>query len=337
MSCGRVVLIGAVHECLPAFEALRESADCDLVGVVTLEAAAAQQVSGFVGLDRFAADHDIPTVLVSDVNESWAVTKIRELKPDLIAVVGWTRLIGDELLELPSRGVVGFHASLLPKNRGRAPVNWAIIRGETETGNTMMLLDSGVDTGRIVDQAATPIYVDDTCATVYDRVAEMGAAMLRRNMRALLDGTAQPRVQDSAQATHLPKRVPAMGVTDWRRSPGAVYDWIRAQTVPYPGAFTTLRGEKLTIWNASLPVRTRWSGGPGEILAVDGEGLWIGCGSGSLHITQVGFRDQGSIPAVDWFRLASAEIGDQFDAPDDATVEWSLGLGPRPEHMTSRA
>src|SRR5699024_4620373 len=159
-----------------------------------------------------AAEHGVPVVLVDDVNSPESVSAIRELAPDLVAVVGWTRLIGDELLDLPSRGCVGFHASLLPHNRGRAPVNWAILRGEHETGNTMMLLDAGVDTGNIVDQRRTPIHPEDTCATVYERVAELGAAMLTGNMGPLLRGEVTPLRQDESKASLLPKRVPMMGV-----------------------------------------------------------------------------------------------------------------------------
>ena len=136
-----------------------------------------------------------------------------------MVVTGWTRLLSAELLGVPAHGVVGFHASLLPRYRGRAPVNWAILRGEAGTGNTMMYLDACTDTGDIIDQQAVPIAPDDTCATVYAKVGEAGAAMLGRHLRALLDGTAPRRAQGPADGPPLPKRTPGMGITDWTGLP----------------------------------------------------------------------------------------------------------------------
>src|SRR5579884_3373155 len=208
---GRVVFIGAVHEARPALAALLGSGRATVAAVVTPPEDRGAPLSGRVDLAPLAAAAGVPVLTADDVNAPRTVRRIRELAPDLLVVVGWTRLLGRELLALPPRGCVGFHASLLPRHRGRAPVNWAILKGETLTGNTMMMLDPGVDTGDIVDQRPVAILPDDTCGTVYERIARAGAAMLVERLPALLDGSAPRRPQDPARGDTLPRRTPEMG------------------------------------------------------------------------------------------------------------------------------
>lgn len=327
----RVLLIGAVHEAMDGLRAIAEHPDAELVAVVTLTPEAAADVSGAVNLAAAATERGVPVLRVGDVNSAESAAAIRDLDPALIAVIGWTRLIGRELLAVPTRGCIGFHASLLPHNRGRAPVNWAILRGETSTGNTMMLLDPGVDTGRIVDQRRTPIYLDDTCATVYERVAALGAAMLEDNLAALLEGRAAPRVQDEHGASQLSKRTPEMGVTDWRRTPTEVHDWIRAQTTPYPGAFTHRDGEQVMLWGSAPPLRHDGRGTPGTVLAIDAGGVRVAAGPGSLLLTSLGHPGGAPQPAATFATATGLEVGTRFTSPDDATAAWALGLGARPQ------
>lgn len=334
VSHGRVVLIGAVHESVAAFDAILASPECDFAGVVTLTAEAGAKTSGVADIASRAWRHGVPMMQVEDVNAPDAVAAIRRLAPDLVAVVGWTRLIGDELLAVPRHGCVGFHASLLPRNRGRAPVNWAILKGEQETGNTMMLLNAGVDTGGIIDQRSTPIGPEDTCETVYERVAALGAAMLGDNLGPLLRGEVVPARQDETKATLLPKRVPLMGVTDWRRNSQEIHDWIRAQTAPYPGAFTHLQGERITLWR-SLPPGPVVSGdaAPGTVVSVAPVGLTIATGDGTLVITVVGTGGTARQAAFAWAEQTGLRAGTRFDQPSDAWVDWSLGRGPRPKEI----
>jgi methionyl-tRNA formyltransferase len=249
---GRVIFVGAVHEAVPALRVLLEGA-AEVVEVVTLPADKAGRTAGFVDLESLAAAGDVPVRRVTDINSAESIAQARRLRPDLIVVTGWTRLLSGELLAVPRRGCIGFHASLLPHNRGRAPVNWAILRGQTETGNTMMYLDAGADTGDIIDQRPVRIAPSDTCATIYDKVGAAGADMLRQQLLALFDGTAPRRPQQHDGADPLPKRTPAMGITDWNRPARAVHDWIRALTEPYPGAFAFLGERKIMLWASAVP------------------------------------------------------------------------------------
>ena len=204
-SIGRLLFVGAVHEAKPALAALVDS-PVDVVEVLTVPVPQESAPSGYVDLEPFAAAHKIPVRRTANINAVEEVEHIRQLAPDVIVVVGWNRLLGPDVLAIPPRGCIGFHASLLPRFRGRAPVNWAILRGEHETGNTMMYLNVGTDTGDIIDQHHVTIGPTDTCASVYRRVAEAGATMLRDHIPAILEGSAPRRPQKSSHGDLLPKR-----------------------------------------------------------------------------------------------------------------------------------
>jgi methionyl-tRNA formyltransferase len=329
---GRVVFIGAVHEAVDALEVLLRSPLAETVAVVTPTEDALARLSGGVDLSPRATAAGVEVIRTEDVNGHATLAALRERDPDLVVAVGWTRLLGDELLALPRHGCVGFHASLLPRHRGRAPVNWAIMRGETTTGNTMMMLAPGADTGDIVDQRVVRIDPDDTCGTVYRRVAAAGADMLREHLPALLDGTVPRRPQDPAAGDVLPKRTPGMGAIDWATSPRAVHDWVRALTTPYPGAFTTIEGTRVMVWRTRVPGPVEPSGAPGRILAVEEGGVRVGTGGGSVVVTRL--SDPGGAPdtrAVDWCARRGVGVGDTFEPIDPATARWCRGEGPRPE------
>jgi methionyl-tRNA formyltransferase len=193
----------------------------------------------------------------------------------------------------------------------------------------MMYLDAGTDTGDIVDQQTVPITPGDTCASVYARVGEAGADMLRRHLPALLDGTAPRRPQGPADGPPLPKRSPQMGITDWNRPASAVHDWIRALTLPYPGAFTFIAGRKLMLWASA--VDGACAGQPaGEVLGYDKDGVRVATADGALVLASV--SDPGDAPeaAYAWASRNGVRPGDEFEPVPPATAAWALGLAPRP-------
>jgi methionyl-tRNA formyltransferase len=193
----------------------------------------------------------------------------------------------------------------------------------------MMYLDAGTDTGDIVDQQTVPITPEDTCATVYARVGEAGAEMLRRHLPALLDGTAPRRPQGPGDGPPLPKRTPEMGITDWNRPARSVHDWIRALTSPYPGAFTFIAGRKLMLWASVV-------GGPcpgraaGEVLGYDEDGLRVAAADGAVVVTSVSDVGAAPVPAAAWASRNGLRPGDGFEPVSPGTAAWAFGLGPRP-------
>jgi methionyl-tRNA formyltransferase len=334
MTGKRVIFVGAVHEAVPALGVLLDSG-VEIAEVVTLPAERAGGTSGFVDLEPLARAHGIEVRRCADINSAGSVRHVRELRPDLMVVTGWTRLLSAELLGVPPRGVVGFHASLLPRYRGRAPVNWAILRGEARTGNTMMYLDAGTDTGDIIDQQAVPIGPDDTCATVYAKVGEAGADMLRRHLRALLDGTAPRRSQGPADGPPLPKRTPGMGITDWNRPARAVHDWIRALTWPYPGAFGFMAGRKIMLWTSALD-GTGAGGVAGEVLGWDADGVRVAAADGVIRLSSVSDAGDAPGPAATWAERTGLRPGEAFEPVPGDTAAWALGLGPKPAEDLAR-
>jgi methionyl-tRNA formyltransferase len=327
---GKVVFLGAVHEALPALQAIL-GAEAELAAVVTPPLARAASLSGFVDLEPMVVEHRVPLIRTADANDPRMVDLVRRLAPDLLVAVGWTRLLGDQLLAVPRRGCVGFHASLLPRHRGRAPVNWAILRGETTTGNTMLYLAPGADTGDIVDQRTVAIGPEDTCASVYARVAEAGAQMLIEHLPALLDGTAQRRAQAHDHADMLPRRTPEMGIIDWSRPAREVHDWIRALTRPYPGAFSALAGHTVRLWRSELPGPAEPAAPPGVVVGAEGDAVRVGTGGGSILVTEVSVDDGMAEPAARWLARAGITPGAAFDPVEPAVARWARGLGPRPD------
>lgn len=331
-STGRIVFIGAVHEARPALAVLLTSQLVSVAAVITATRSELGRLAGAADLDALAEPADVPVIRTANANTPQVVNTVREMAPDLLVVVGWTRLVGRELLSVPRRGCVGFHASLLPAHRGRAPVNWAILRGETVTGNTMMMLDPGTDTGDIVDQRPVSIGPDDDCGTVYQRVGEAGAIMLATHLPALLAGTAPRRRQDLDDGDVLPKRTPEMGVIDWTRPAGAVHDWVRALTVPYPGAFSTLDGRQVMIWT-TLPPTTRsgHSAAPGTVLGVEPSGVSVATGVGSVVATRMSAPGEPPEPSVPWCQAHGIRPGMRFEPVPADLARWSRGEGPRPK------
>jgi methionyl-tRNA formyltransferase len=289
----RIGWIGFHEEGLPALRALLEIR-APIVAVLTLEAAARERRSGHADYAPLCAEFGVPLYTVRNINDADALALLTGLHLDLAFVIGWSQIVGSEALRLVRGGMIGAHASLLPRDRGRAPINWALIRGYGVTGNSLIWLAEGVDSGDIIDQTEIRISPFDTCATLYDRVAESNRDMLLRQLPALLAGTRVGRPQAPNSSPPLPARRPADGEIDWSQSARAVYDFVRALTRPYPGAFSSLEGSQFVIWScAVLPVLGGGAGLPGQVLGpvfspIEAAcGQLVACGHGALVLLEV--------------------------------------------------
>jgi methionyl-tRNA formyltransferase len=177
---------------------------------------------------------------------------IERWSPDLFLVLGWYYMIPRIVRERMRLGCVGIHASLLPKYRGGAPIPWAIINGESETGVTFFYLEDGVDNGDFIAQERFSIDENDTCAIVYEKATSASIKILREYLPRIAIGTAPRMNQDETKATYFPQRKPEDGLIDWSWSAKRIRDFIRAQTKPYPGAFTYINNKKVIIWDANV-------------------------------------------------------------------------------------
>jgi methionyl-tRNA formyltransferase len=234
--------------------------------------------------------------------------QLTALKPDAIIVVGYGRLIPQWMLDLPRYGNLNLHASLLPKYRGAAPIQWAIANGETITGVTTMRIDAGLDTGDILQQQQLAIAPDDTAETLAPRLAAIGADLMVDTLRALQSGTLHPRPQDNSQATLAPILKKEDGFIDFSRSATDIYNRIRAFQ-PWPGAHTKFRGKNLQIIKAHPTADAV----PTATLHADSNRLLIGCGHHtSLELQEVQLEGKKRTPAADFVRGYRPQPGEML-------------------------
>jgi methionyl-tRNA formyltransferase len=224
--------------------------------------------------------------------------RLTALKPDAIVVVGYGRIIPQWMLDLPPLGNINLHASLLPKYRGAAPIQWAIARGETVTGVTTMKIDAGLDTGDILLQEEIPIAPDDTAETLAPKLASMGADVTVETMRGLQIGAIHPRQQDHTQATLAPILKKEDGLLDFSRPATDILNRMRGFQ-PWPGAYSKFRGKNLQISNAAVVDRAL----PLSELKIDGEHLFVGCGQGTaIELLELQVEGKKRTSASDFIR-----------------------------------
>ncbi len=238
----------------------------------------------------------LPVYQPERVRRPEAVERLRGLGVDAMVVVGYGQIIPQAVIDLAPLGIINVHASLLPKYRGAGPIQWAIINGETRTGVTTMRINAGLDTGDMLLKAETEIGPDETAVDLGRRLAEMGAGLLVRTLAGLGAGTIVPEPQDDSQATLAPLLKKDDGRIDWRASAAAIHNRVRGLQ-PWPGAFTTFRGNTLNIW------RTRAAGtgkgGPaGRIVSL--RPLVAACGEGELEILEVQLEGRKRMAAADF-------------------------------------
>jgi methionyl-tRNA formyltransferase len=213
------------------------------------------------------------------------LAELKSLAPQVIVVAAYGQLLRPALLAIPPFGCVNVHASLLPKYRGAAPINWALIRGERITGVTIMLIDETLDTGPILLQSELAIDLSDDAGTLQERLAACGAETLVRALHGVESGALTPMPQDHAQATYAPKLRKEDGIIVWDRSAVDLANLIRGVT-PWPGAVTTHQGKLLRVWRAASMAKSE-AGTPGRVATIDSLGAWVETGEGSLVLVEV--------------------------------------------------
>lgn len=206
----------------------------------------------FGSVAALSRSHGLETVTPENPNTHEFVEKVRSLAPDFLFSFYYRRMLGPELLATARRGAFNMHGSLLPKYRGRAPVNWAVLRGETQTGATLHEMVQKPDAGRIVDQEAVSILPDDRAVDVFGKVTGAAERVLARSLPRLIDGSAVLRAQDLSQGSYFGGRRPEDGRIDWSQPAKRIHDLVRAVAPPYPGAFTEVEGKRLRVLRTRL-------------------------------------------------------------------------------------
>ncbi|MBI5658068.1 MAG: formyltransferase [Nitrosomonadales bacterium] len=238
----------------------------------------------FASVAELAALHGIPAIAPDNPNTPVVVEQIRALQPDFFFSFYYREMLGRELLEIPIRGALNMHGSLLPKYRGRVPVNLAIIHGETETGATLHYMTEKPDNGDIVARQAVPILPDDTAFEVFNKVTVAAEMALNGVLPALLAGKAQAVKQDLSKGAYFGGRKPEDGIVDWSKDARGIHDLVRAVAPPYPGAMTRLMGRAMRILQTRV-TGCEVSGEKPAFYVKDGKAYAI-CGSGVLRVVR---------------------------------------------------
>ncbi len=237
---------------------------------------------------ELALRKNLPVLQPQRAREESFIEQVRALAPDLIVVAAYGQILPQALLDVPRHGCLNVHTSLLPKYRGAAPIQWAILNGDAETGVTIMKMDAGLDTGAIVSEARTAITAEDNSQTLHDRLAQHGGALLVRTIPDYVAGKIIPQPQPAEGSSYARKIKKEDGRLDWSQPARVLWNRVRGLT-PWPGTFSFLQTDGLPlllkIWRAEMVADAQ--GTPGEILSANRDGLTVACGEGALRLLEL--------------------------------------------------
>ena len=307
----RVVFLGSGSFAIPSLEALL-AAGHDVVAVVTQpdrEKGRGRALSP-PPLKPVAAARGLEILQPRRVREPESLAALQALAPEIQVVVAYGQILPRAVIDVAPRGTVNVHASLLPRYRGAAPVQWAIVNGEAETGVTTMLIDEGLDTGPLLLAEATPIGAEETADVLEARLALIGADLLVRTLKGLHEGTVVARPQDAARATLAPLIKKEDGLIDWTLPADALARRVRGFH-PWPGAYISRQGHGLRVLRARA--ETGPAGVPGTLLAVDRDGLVVAAGDGTaLRLLEVQPESRKPMPAASFAAGARLAVGERL-------------------------
>ncbi len=308
----RIVFLGTPDFAVPSLTALVE-AGYSVVGVFTQPDRPRDrgQRACSSPVKCAALGMGLPVFEFERIRRKEGVAALEALQPDLMVTAAFGQILSQKVLDIPRHGCFNVHGSLLPKYRGPAPIQWAIIHGETETGITIMKTDAGIDTGDMLLQRRTAIDPQENAGQLFERLAALGAQALLEALTALKAGTLVPTPQDHGAATHFPMLNKDDGRIDWNRSAADIHNQIRGVT-PWPGAWTTLGGATVKIWrttvgDAAIP--------PGHLVCSLKTGMAVGTGCGSIRVQEIQLPGKRRMSARDYLcgcRIAEGTVFDGY-------------------------
>ncbi len=256
---------------------------------------------------EIALQYDIPVFQPVKMRDGAALSQIEALRPDILVVVAYGRILPDDILAVPEFGAINVHGSLLPKYRGAAPIQWAVLNGDKVTGVTTMYLASEMDTGDIIYTAETDIGEQETSGELYDRLKDMGAKLLVKTLRHVEDGSAPRAAQDHSKASYVSMLDKSLSPIDWNKSPRAVLKWIYGLQ-PWPVATMELNGGVYRVFAAEY-TQNHTDKAPGSLVSAGKDGIEIACADGkTLMITQLQAPGKKRMSAADFLRGHSIKV-----------------------------
>ena len=313
----RLIMVGTGPFGLPAFRALYATQH-SIEALVTgpLRPARSRRPAALSPLRELAERHGTPIFDPEDINSDAARAKLAEWKPDLLVVCDYGQILSAATLGTARLGGINLHASLLPKYRGAAPVNWAIYHGETETGVSVIHMTPRMDAGPVIAQARTPIDPDETADELEQRLAELGAPLVCQAVDALASGRVEPIPQDATQASRAPRLKKRNGLIDWTRSAADIKNHVRAMQ-PWPKAYTfwhrpSAEPLRLIVGPVTTLDRSESSPDPGTILEAAGDRLIVAAGSGAVQLSTLQPAGKRMLSVAEFLRGYSIEPGQRL-------------------------
>jgi methionyl-tRNA formyltransferase len=280
----KIVFIGTVEFSRKILEHLL-SLNADVVGICTSKGNNFN--SDYSDLTGVAENAQIPIHYTSDINSKESINWIENLGPEVVFCFGWSRLLSTQLINVAPKGVVGFHPSLLPSNRGRHPLIWALALGLNKTGSTFFYMNENADEGEILSQEEVIISYEDSATTVYEKVSQTAKNQLTSLLSLLESGSETKVAQSNIKSNVWRKRTDEDSKIDWRMSSRAIYNLVRALTHPYIGAHTTYNGKVYKIWKVSEFSSVDQNHEPGKILSVEPGKIVVKCSDGAIILHSV--------------------------------------------------
>jgi methionyl-tRNA formyltransferase len=310
----RILFCGTPHFAVPTFIQLLAQPNIEIAAVITQPdrpRGRGRQISASP-VKEAAIAANVPVHQPEKIRSPEAQDLLQRLAPDCIVIIAYGQIIPASLLKLPELGWINLHASLLPKYRGAAPINWAIANGETETGLTTMRIDAGMDTGDILLQEEIDIAPEETAPELTDSMAEAGAPLMIDTLRGLDAGKLIPRPQNTDEATYAPLLKKEDGRIDWNRPAQEIYNCMRG-FAPWPGAYTSFRGQTCQLWAEPFSLGTLTGAAPGTIFREDSQ-ILIACGHATLlRLTSIKVEGRKQISAVEFGNGARLTERERFD------------------------
>ena len=302
----RIVFMGTPEFAVPSLKALCENG-YDVVGVFTQPDRPKGRGNKVTmsPVKEYALSQNIPVFQPQRIRRD-GVEDLKALAPDLCVTAAFGQILSQEILDIPPMGNINVHASLLPRHRGSAPINWAILQGDKEAGVTTMMMDKGIDTGDMLLKSATPIQSGETAGELTLRLSQLGADLLLETLHALENGTLVRIPQDESQMTYDPMLDKQMGIIDWTMDAQSIVNRIHGLN-PWPGCSTAWQDGRLKLLRATV---AQGSGAAGEIIGADAKaGLTISCGSGAVNITMLQAPGGKPMNAKDYLRGHPMAVG----------------------------
>jgi methionyl-tRNA formyltransferase len=310
----RIIFCGTPHFAVPTFIHLLAQPDIEIAAVITQPdrpRGRGHQVSASP-MKEAAIAANVPVHQPEKIRSPDAQDLLKQLAPDCIVIIAYGQIIPARLLDIPKLGWINLHASLLPKYRGAAPINWAIANGETQTGVTTMRIDAGMDTGGILLQEEIGIVPEETAPELAKSMAEAGAPLMLDTLRGLAKGKLAPRPQNNDEASYAPLLKKEDGQIDWNRPAQEIYNRMRG-FAPWPGAYTSFRGQTCQIWAEPFSLRTLTGSAPGTISREDTQ-ILIACGHATLlRLISVKVEGRKQISAVEFANGARLTQRERFE------------------------